>query len=942
MSLRDSVEGSLVCTFYLNLTRNLLTRGISHKSGMTVLAESADADAFFVQISECFFVCADQRAYAEQFNRQRLLQAFSEGQTLLSYEGRCRTAPDTVLWLEIVAAMAENPTTGDVECVVYARDIDERKKTNFMIERLLERDYEYLCRVDASGHVTNYGNVDNPGFDYDTLLPLTVGKYVAHEHADEALRALSRPHVLRALKTQRMYTRVFCSTPDENDLREYRSWTFAYLDDQQQDFLMSRANVTPLFVGEWDTLSGLYNKQSFFRRVRTVLDENPEVRFVMVRCDIDRFKAYNETFGFPAGDQLLADLGRQLLDIRPPRGLAGHIEADHFALLVPAAELDIAGWHGSLSSWLSRYSAQFHLTCSVGIYEVSDPKLDVSLICDRAMLALHTIKHSYVNKIAWYSDSLRQQLMDEQKLIDDMADALDNGQFLLYFQPQINYDDGTLVGAEALVRWQHPTRGLITPGHFIPLFEKNGFIARLDEYVWAQACIAMRRWRNQQDKLLPVSVSVNVSRFDIYQPDLGDRLSALVRRYDLPPSALKLEITESAYMDNPRQLLQFVRCMQERGFTVEMDDFGAGYSSINTLKNVPVDVLKLNVEFLADSDGDERGGNILSSVIRMAHWLKLPVIAEGVETRVQADYLKSLGCFFMQGYYFDRPMPAAEFELLLCQARVGDITRYRSVDLTGMAAFWDPSTQMALLFNSIVGGAAILEYAGGNMELVRINDSFFTEIGVSRMELASLGARAFDCIASADRPRFTGMLQAAMNGGNEAACEVRWQTRLPGRAAVDLHCRMRLLARNLDRYLFYLTIENITERRRTEEELRISRDALQLAVTSMGRQVLHYDIGADALTLPEEYAGKHGLSARLCSASDFGHLVCVAESCRADLDGFWDLIRSGAATASVTLRILDADGGCAQERLGAVTVFSADRVPLRAVIIVADVATTQT
>ena len=261
-----------------------------------------------------------------------------------------------------------------------------------------------------------------------------------------------------------------------------------------------------------------------------------------------------------------------------------------------------------------------------------------------------------------------KELLKEQELISEMEPALAKRQFILYLQPQYDYTTNTMTGAEALVRWKHPEKGLIPPGLFIPIFENNGFICKLDLYVWEEACRLLRKWIDLG--LNPVPISVNISRRDIYSQNLVDIFENLIKTYKLDPRMLRLEITESAYMDNPEQLIKVVDDLRDLGFCIEMDDFGSGYSSLNTLKDVPVDVLKLDMKFIMSAtqgtDSEKsKGGHILSSIVRMANWLKLPVIAEGIETGIQADYLKSIGCFYMQGYYFAKPMPVDEYERLL-------------------------------------------------------------------------------------------------------------------------------------------------------------------------------------------------------------------------------------------------------------------------------------
>lgn len=527
--------------------------------------------------------------------------------------------------------------------------------------------------------------------------------------------------------------------------------------------------------------------------------------------------------------------------------------------------------------------------------------------------------------------------MEEQELINEMDDALKSGQFILHFQPQVSYESGALIGAEALVRWNHPRKGLIMPDRFIPLFERNGFISKLDEYVWEQCCAYMRAWLDREEKLLPVSVAVNISRFDIYDPHLCEKIGAMVARYSLPPTALKLEITESAYMENPQQLISVVKQMQSAGFTVEMDDFGAGYSSLNTLKDVPVDILKLDVRFLAKGEDDARGGSILSSVIRMAHWLKLPVIAEGVETKAQADYLKSLNCFYMQGYYFGRPMPAEAFEALLKDRTVGKPDRYKDVNLEGMASFWDASAQTAMLFNSYVGGAAIAEYNGHGVELLRTNDNFYRNFETTREDYGRRVNSILDGFDEGNRRRFLDMLDEAVRTGGESACEVQNRSDAPLGPGFWTHNRAHVLAKNGDRYLIYISAENVTQRKRIEEQLRLSREELQIAVSRMGRILAHYDIPTRTLVLPEAYAKTHGIPDRIAGVPDEYRPVGIADKDQPRWRAFYRDILADKPDCGVAVRIRTDRGGYVWERYTAAAVRDGAGRAIRAVITIEDI-----
>lgn len=585
-----------------------------------------------------------------------------------------------------------------------------------------------------------------------------------------------------------------------------------------------------LRLADYDELTGVYNKRAFCNHVREALDAHPQTRYVICRWDIDRFKVFNDVFGTQAGDTLLREIGSFLHECAVPGCIYGHLESDHFAICLPEDEVDNYAIVEKIERWFERYPVAFNFSPRFGLYTIDEPETEVSLMCDRALLALRSVKGSYSNKLAYYDGSLRNRLLDEQELIGSMQAAIDREEFVLYFQPQYNYDTGELVGAEALVRWNHPTRGMLAPGVFIPLFENNGFISTLDEYIWEHSCRTMRRWLDDADRLVPVSISVNISRLNIYNPNLCQTLKSLVEKYHLPPSYLKLEITESAYMETPEQLIEVGATLQGMGFTVEMDDFGSGYSSLNTLKDVPVDVLKLDMKFLSIGDNDSRGANILSSIVRMARWLQLPVIAEGVETKEQADYLNSIGCSFMQGYYFCRPVPDDEFETLLVNSKLGGarISVIENTNTGSATAFWDASAQTTLIFNQFVGGAATMEYRGGNLEALRINDRYIQALGTTRAAYFSTQTHILDHIQEDSRPLYVDMLERAIASGQSAECEVLSKPFSQDGKPFWIHNRAHVLASSGDSYLFYIATENISQLKELERggRLRGYQDAL--------------------------------------------------------------------------------------------------------------------
>ncbi|MDD6188515.1 MAG: EAL domain-containing protein [Clostridiales bacterium] len=414
---------------------------------------------------------------------------------------------------------------------------------------------------------------------------------------------------------------------------------------------------------QYDRLTGLYNKEFFYRKARERMDENPEREYTIVCSNIENFKLYNDTFGREAGDQLLRDMAAGLKVMVGATGVSGRYGADRFLCIVERKREreDRERFFGE--TYFNRPETMQKISVKWGIYEATDRSLTVEQMCDRALLAADSIKGQYNIPFAIYDDALRGKLLREQAITDSMETALTERQFTIYYQPKYSLKEGCMVGAEALVRWIHPEWGFMSPGEFIPLFENNGFISRLDQYVWEQVCAQLRDWMDKGYPILPVSV--NVSRRDVYQLNLEDTIKKLTQKYGIDPVYLHLEITESAYSENPSQIIKTVDQLRKLGFTIEMDDFGSGYSSLSIFGQMKLDILKLDMQFIQNETAKPVNQSILNDIINMAHRMYLSVVAEGVDTREQARRLQEVGCDYVQGYLFNKPMPAAEFEELL-------------------------------------------------------------------------------------------------------------------------------------------------------------------------------------------------------------------------------------------------------------------------------------
>lgn len=417
------------------------------------------------------------------------------------------------------------------------------------------------------------------------------------------------------------------------------------------------------YLATYDELTGIYNKQAFYAKTKEMLLDNPDKNFDLLRINIERFKVLNDLFGESTGDKLLRYIGKFLKEINLPLCVSGRLYADNFVVCYEAGKGDSRRMINTLQMVADSFAINNRTILSFGLYRIDDKTLPVSVMCDRANMALWKAKGNFKNPYCEYDEKMRQQVLKEQKIINAMEMAIQNKEFTLYLQPKYDIEKGTIIGAEALVRWISLENGFISPGDFIPVFENNGFVYEVDKFIWEESCRCLRKWLDEKLEVHPISV--NVSRIDLYDPKLVDHLVGLREKYHLPADYLQLEITESAYTEDPEQIITITRQLREAGFVILMDDFGTGYSSLNMLKDIQIDVLKLDMGFLKSSDYSAKGGNILTAILKMAESLKMQTIAEGVETKEQVEFLKSIGCRYVQGFYYSKPLPVGEFEKLI-------------------------------------------------------------------------------------------------------------------------------------------------------------------------------------------------------------------------------------------------------------------------------------
>ncbi|MDE6055962.1 MAG: EAL domain-containing protein [Lachnospiraceae bacterium] len=483
-----------------------------------------------------------------------------------------------------------------------------------------------------------------------------------------------------------------------------------------------------MIMAERDAITGLYTKFKFYRAVRIVLSENAEETFAFARFDIDRFKMINNFYGIKEGDRVLQSVASELRKISTvfDKFVYGRLENDVFAVCMPYKEENVELLVNALQINLRKVNKDYNIKVSCGVYVINDDTLDVSEMYDRAFLAAKNCKGKFVQSIAYYNESMIEDMRQEQFIINEVNRAIDEEQFEVYLQPKINLVTDRSYGAEALVRWNHPEKGMISPGEFIPVYERNGIIGRLDQYMWRNVCKLLRKWIDEGKD--PNPISVNVSRVNIYNPQLVQIFKKLITEYQIPAELLNLELTESAFMEDQELIMKTMSNLHQLGFKIMMDDFGSGYSSLNVLKDMEVDYLKVDMKFLQNQEFNGKGEKVLTSVIRMAKWLHLPSIVEGVETLEQVDFLKCIGCEYAQGYYYAKPMPVADYEAFIAREEAMGAKSSTDENTAIINELWNTRSSVSRFFDMLEMPIAIYEYQNEKLELLRTNNRYETDI----------------------------------------------------------------------------------------------------------------------------------------------------------------------------------------------------------------------
>ena len=487
-----------------------------------------------------------------------------------------------------------------------------------------------------------------------------------------------------------------------------------------------------------DALTELYNKFGFEKRTAEALAKAPPEKVcALVSFEVVSFRSFNTLYGFDAGDDLLRTIALIMRGHMREGDAAGRLYADHFAwyLCRDTKEDVYASLRGCVRS--AKDSGLPFFLCA-GIYEITDRSMSVAEMTDYASIAKNTIKYKFTTGIAIYDDSMLGCQQEDAELVGSMMSGLENGEFIAYYQPKYSLNSECITSAEALVRWKKPDGEIIMPGRFIELFEKNGFIRHLDYYMFENVCAMLHETLDAGHPIVPISV--NFSRVHLYDAHFPDRIASIAKKYGVDTKYLVVELTESAFIMEGQALIDIVQCLHAHGFAVAIDDFGSGFSSLNMLKDVDVDELKIDMKFL---EGFERGGKVgtvVTSVIRMAKWLGIPAVAEGVETREQIDFLRTLGCDMIQGYYYSRPIPREEFEAKLesNESIVSKTDAPAAITVDNINAVLGADSLVTSLIDGILGGFGFYAFSNDRLEAIRVNKAYLELLGYPDMGAFSM------------------------------------------------------------------------------------------------------------------------------------------------------------------------------------------------------------
>ena len=560
-----------------------------------------------------------------------------------------------------------------------------------------------------------------------------------------------------------------------------------------------------------DALTGLPMDRDFFPMAKRKLNEIGE-NWCAIAVDIEHFKLFTDWHGKSTGDMLLAQLGRMLKAMEDECGaLAGYHGLDDFWLMMPYDTEKINRLYDDIRAAIVLRSNTVGFLPIFGICMITDRNEEITDIFNHAAMTAEQVKGDLHNRIRVYNAEAYSKTVEEYRMLADFQRGLENREVFFCLQPQCRVSTGAVVGAESLARWRRADGRMVPPTEFVPVLEKYGMVTNLDQFIWDEVCKWLKAWTDAGHTAVPISV--NISQIDILTIDVPRHFAGLLNRYGLPANLIKVEITESAYADDTATVRETVSRLRDMGFLVLMDDFGSGYSSLNMLKSLNVDVIKLDAQFLHIRTQEERKGiSILESIINMAKTMKLPIIVEGVETQEQITFLADLGCRYMQGYFFHRPMPVSEFEKMISDESCLDLRgfEFKANEQIHPREFLDENMFSDAMLNNILGPVAFYCFKDGHINVERYNQQYYQMVGIPLDQLNERIVRIERWFYPDDVPVMLDLLNRAardhLNGARGAVRVYR-----PNHTLRWIEQQLYFLSEDTQGMHFYSACKDVTE-----------------------------------------------------------------------------------------------------------------------------------
>ncbi len=581
---------------------------------------------------------------------------------------------------------------------------------------------------------------------------------------------------------------------------------------------VAASNAAPA-IARRDDMTGLLLDREFFALAQKKLPTLAG-QWCVAAVDIENFKLFCDWHGQQTGHFLLAAMGEILLRVEQETGgLAGYRGQDDFALLVPYDIQRLNALYEELRQLIVSQGDSVGFQPIFGICMIESPGDEIMELYNHAALTAEQIKGDFRNRIRVYNAAAYKKNTEEYRILSDFQRSLESGELFFCLQPQCRVSTGHVVGAEALARWRTKDGRMIPPGRFVPILEKYSMVTNLDKFIWESVCKWLRKWLDEGHVAVPVSV--NVSQIDIFTLDVPAYFNSLLEKYSLPANLLKIEITESAYVEDTAVVRETARRLRAAGFLVLMDDFGSGYSSLNMLRSLNVDVIKLDAQFLHISENESHKGiSILESIISMTKAMAIPVIVEGVETPEQINFLADLGCRYMQGYYFYRPMPVEEFENLIRDGKKVDLNgfEFKANEQIHTREFLDVNVFNDAMLNNILGPVAIYRWKGDNVDIIRFNQQFYQMVGIELNQLNDRLEHIQDFVHPGDREKLFSLMRRAANDRLNGAHDVL-RVYKPSGAMVWISLQLYRMEETEQGVNFYGSAGDITETQYVNEDL---------------------------------------------------------------------------------------------------------------------------